>query len=583
MFACGTIHVRILPAPASSAVSFSRRSFLQLSAVSAFAALAVPSWARAPRRSIAGNPLRIPPVFSGAELVAAVQPMQIWPGGTSEIWTLGGSFPAPTIRMRRGQELDLVLRNQLPVPTIVHWHGLVIPSEMDGHPMSAIEPGEEFHYRFTVDQRAGTYWYHPHPHGDTGRQVYRGMAGMFIVEDDESLSLGLPSGEFEVPLILADRMPGPNGELPYQPTQQQKLNGVFGSEVLVNGTPGAYFEVEQGLYRFRLLNGSNAKIYKLAFEDGASFDLIGNEGGLLDRPYSVEFIHLAPGERADVLVDFSGRSIGSSVMLESLRFNSASAPDSQGGEIAVTRFDVTRARSGNRTIPQTLATLEHLDPTAAVRTRTFELETEPLNPDPHHINGRIFEMMRIDERVNAGELEIWELKNLHIMPHPIHIHGVQFQVVSRNGVTGNPPRDTGWKDGVIVWSRETVEVVIRFPRHTGVFLLHCHNLEHEDDGMMLNYEIVDPSLVSSDDTAETIRVIPVADGTLRLALRLERPERVMISIYSLDGSLLGRTNGGWRMAGDHIIPIEGDTGSAGVRAVVVEIGGRRFTELVPRL
>jgi FtsP/CotA-like multicopper oxidase with cupredoxin domain len=506
--------------------------------------------------------------------------MELWSGGTSEIWTLGGSFPGPTIRRRRGDMLDIVLRNELPVPTVVHWHGLIVPAEMDGHPMMAIEPGETLHYNFRIDQRAGTYWYHPHPHGDTGRQVYRGMAGMLIVEDDESEALDLPSGEFELPLILADRSPGPNGELPYAPTSQQKLNGVFGTEVLVNGTPGAYLEVEKGLYRFRLLNGSNARIYKLALEDGAAFNLIGNEGGLLDRPYSVEFIHLAPGERADILVDFSDRAVGSSVVLKSLRFNSASIADSQGGEIAVMRFDITREATGARTIPATLVPIARLDPAAAVRTRPFTLETEPLNPDPHHINGRIFEMMRVDERVKAGELEVWRIENVHIMPHPIHIHGVQFQVVSRNGVTEIPPRDSGWKDGVIVWSRETVEVAIRFPEHTGIFLMHCHNLEHEDDGMMLNYEIVDPSGVTTDDADESIRIAQGGDGTLRLLLRLDRPEQVMVSHYGLDGSLLGRVDGGWRVAGEHTIPIDVGHGSAGIHAVVIEVGGRRYSRLV---
>jgi FtsP/CotA-like multicopper oxidase with cupredoxin domain len=439
-----------------------------------------------------GNPLRIPPTFSGDTLAAVMAEQEIWPGGTTSLHTYGGESPGPTFRVRSGDQFSVRLVNQLQGDehTNIHWHGLVIPPDMDGHPKDVVMPGESFNYTFRIEQRAGTCWYHPHPHEMTGPQVYKGMAGLFIIEDDEEQALGLPAGDHDVPLIIQDRRPSPTGELPYELTDDDMENGVLCDKVIVNGTSDPYLEVESGLYRFRILNGSNARIYDLAFADKRTFHIIATDGGLLDRPYPVEKATLSPGERVEILVEFTANDVDSSVFFKS-QGNGASTGTQQGIELPVIRFDIVRAGGGSVTIPATLAKLEQVDPALSVRDRTFEMRIDhSTTPMSHLLNGKHFDMMRVDEQVKIGDLEIWTFRNTSYLPHPMHLHGAQFQVLDRNGNPSLAPNDLGWKDVVYVRPFQTVRVLARFGRWPGLLLVHCHNLEHEDHGMMLNFEMV---------------------------------------------------------------------------------------------
>lgn len=439
--------------------------------------------------SVVGNRLGIPPTFSGETMVAAVGTQTVWPGSSSDVWTFGGSYPAPTIRAKHGEEFRVRLVNNLLEPTNIHWHGLTVPAAMDGYPRDVAGPGGTFEYAFTVAQRAGTYWYHPHPDMRTGPQVYMGMAGFLIVEDDEERALDLPGGNFDIPLMLQDRRLTPERTLAYDLRDEDHLEGYLGDVMLANGMPDAYLDVEAGLYRFRILNGSNSRVLDLALSDASPMLLIGTDGGLLDRPYEVGYIYLAPAERVDVLIDFSRFAIGQTVTLKSLAFSGGSGRV-QGTEMSVIRFDVARPASSQRTVPAVLATYERLDPVSAVRTRKFTLRIDHTStPEGHTINDLKFDMARIDERVEAGTTEIWVFENVSFLHHPMHIHGVQFQVLKRSLTPKLEPRDLGWKDTVYVRPYEVVEVLVRFPESPGVFLVHCHNLEHEDHGMMLNFEI----------------------------------------------------------------------------------------------
>lgn len=440
---------------------------------------------------LAGNPLKIPSTFSGDELVAAVGKREIWPGTETTVWTLGGSYPGPTIRVRRGDTFAVRLRNMLEEDTIVHWHGQIIPHEMDGHPMDAIGPGETFDYQFEILNQPGTYFYHPHPHGRTAPQSYKGMGGLFIVEDEEDT--GLPSGEFDIPLIVQDRLARPDNEFTYDPDPTQVLNGFLTDTIMVNGTPDAYLEVSADQYRFRVANLSNARLLKLGFASGKTFHVVGTDGGLLDKPYLVDSVYVGPAERVELLVDFSPEDVGTSLQLMTLNFSGATTYRQQGMEMPVLRFDVTAPGVNPVVLPNGLIPFEPIDPLSAERTRVWAFQTTPLPRDGHHhhINGRVFGMTRADGQVRLGETEIWELRNEHIMVHPVHIHGVQFQVLERVDGVEMAPRDFGWKDTVVVWGHETVRVIVRFAPYKGLYLIHCHNLEHEDEGMMLNYEIGD--------------------------------------------------------------------------------------------
>jgi FtsP/CotA-like multicopper oxidase with cupredoxin domain len=437
-----------------------------------------------------GEPLRIPPTFSGGTITASVVQQRIWPDASTEVWAFGGTYPAPTIRVRRGDAFAVRLLNQLDEPTNIHWHGLTIPANMDGYPSDVAPPGGSFDYAFTVEQRAGVYWYHPHPDMRTGPQVYKGMAGLFIVEDDEEAALGLPGGEFEVPLLIQDRRSSPERTFDYTLSDDDHLDGYLGDTVLVNGTPDPYLEVAAGLYRFRVLNGSNARVFDLALADGSPMLVIGTDGGLLDQPYEASFLYLAPAERVDLLIDFSRYNVGDSVMLRSLDFGGTSGRK-QGVALPVLRFDVTRPGEGTVHVPAALTPYERLDPAQAVRSRKFTMRIDhSTTPVGHTINGLMFDMERIDERVGRGDLELWTFENISFLHHPMHLHGAQFQVISRNGGK-NPlaPRDYGWKDTIYVRPFESVQVAVRFASWLGKFLVHCHNLEHEDHGMMLNFEV----------------------------------------------------------------------------------------------
>jgi FtsP/CotA-like multicopper oxidase with cupredoxin domain len=444
----------------------------------------------------AGNPLRIPPTFSGDTLAAVMAEQVIWPGATTSLYTYGGESPGPTFRVRSGDQFSVRLANQLEGDehTNIHWHGLVIPPAMDGHPKDVIMPGETFDYSFKIEQRAATCWYHPHPHESTGRQVYMGMAGLFIIEDDEEQALGLPAGDHDVPLVIQDRRPSPTGELIYELTDVDHENGLLGDSVIVNGTSDPYLEVESGLYRFRILNGSNARIYDLAFADNRTFQIIATDGGLLDRPYPVTYAFIAPGERIEILVEFTANDVNASVIMKSLGFGGGSGTQ-QGIELPIIRFDIVRAGGGTVTVPATLATLETIDPSLSVRDRTFELRIDHSQmPHGHMMNGKVFDMTRVDEQVRIGDLEIWTFSNISFLPHPMHLHGAQFQVLSRTGVANLVPTDFSWKDVVYVRPFQTVRVLVRFGRWPGLLLVHCHNLEHEDHGMMLNFEMVDENV-----------------------------------------------------------------------------------------
>ena len=453
----------------------------------------------APSDATAGNIGR-PPEITGGTLAASLGSQTIWPGSATNVWTLGGTFPGPTIRVPRGAGFSARIENRLPEPTNVHWHGLASPPDMDGHPTDLIAPGQARDIAFTVVDRPGTYWYHPHPDGRTARQVYGGMAGFLIVEDGREASLGLPSGEYDVPLVIQDRRTSADGSLTYAPGPMDLMAGVLGDAVLVNGRPDAVLSVAATLYRLRFLNGSNARVYRLAFADGRPFQVIGSDGGLLERPTPVTAVDLGPGERVEMLVDLGRDQVGTSLLFRSLAFavsggmmggmmpGMGGRGQPQGAALDVLRLRVERPGPVAR-VPDVLAPFERLDPARAEGSQTFVLAMGmPPVPGTFTINGRSFDGRRVDVRARRGRLELWEIRNASSEPHPFHVHGTAFQLVWR---TSGPveAHEQGWKDTVLTWPGETVTLAIRFEQYAGLYVLHCHNLEHEDAGMMLNLEV----------------------------------------------------------------------------------------------
>jgi FtsP/CotA-like multicopper oxidase with cupredoxin domain len=419
-------------------------------------------------------------------------------GGDHVLQEISNSYLGPTINVQRGQKVRLTLLNELPMPTIIHWHGLHLPEEMDGHPQYAIEENESYVYEFEVTNRAGTYWYHPHPHQMTGGQVYYGLAGLFLIHDEVEAAYNLPTGEYDLPLVIQDRTFNADNQLQYVDNGHQMMVGYWANTLLVNGQLNYQQEVATSAYRLRLLNGSNARIYKLAWSDGSPLTVIGTDGGLLDKPTPFDYVVMAPAERVELWVDFSQDEIGTSRTLQALPFDGGNAET-----VNLIPFIVTQAETHSFTLPSAFAPLAFHEATEAVNLdspRTFNFFVNHMTPT---IDGRVFEMDSVtdEETVKLDTLEVWELTNdmnQSGIPHPIHVHGLQFQVLERTVNDSNRPLwesvndgyvDSGWKDTVLLMPGERVRILLKFEDYKGTYLYHCHNLEHEDGGMMRNFQI----------------------------------------------------------------------------------------------
>ena len=448
-------------------------------------------------------------------------------GPSNALQNLPDTYLGPAIKLNTGQQIRVHFTNELSEPSIIHWHGLHVPQEADGHPRFAVGSGETYVYDFKVANRAGTYWYHPHPHGRTGPQAYYGMAGLFIVSDEEERALGLPEGEFDIPLVIQDRAFDRDNQLVYMGNgMMTQMMGFLGDHILVNGQPDFTLPVSTRPYRMRLLNGSNSRIYKLAWDDGTPLTVIGTDGGLLEKPIQKKYITLAPSERVELWVDFSEHPTGSEIRLVSLAFvgneggmmGGSSLP--QGVPFPVMTVKVTQKATSSAKLPDVLSSFsryERADAVNANSPRTFTLAMSM--GTGWTINGRTFQMTDVaeDEIVKLDTLEMWEFINQAgggnqgrgmggggmmsggmTLPHPMHVHGLQFQVIEREvdpalrgawETVSEGYLDEGWKDTALTMPGERVKILLKFEDFTGLYLYHCHNLEHEDMGMMRNYRI----------------------------------------------------------------------------------------------
>jgi len=478
------------------------------------------------RRNVLG---RIPSV-SGDGLTMTARPARVDVGPAQvDAYTINGGVPSPTIRIRQGERARIDLVNELPEQTIMHWHGLAVPQEADGHPRLAIDGGSTYRYDYPIVNRAGTYWYHPHPHHRTAAQTYMGLGGLLIVEDDEEDRYELPSGDFELPLILQDKTVDGQVSLSYDLAMHDMMHGHLGNAAFTNGTPDATVDVDRSRYRLRILNGCNARILDLGLSNGQPMTLIGTDGGMAEGPVRLERIMLAPAERADVIVDFSERQPGERIMLRSFSFDipggmgmgmgmgmgrggmgrgggggggggmgrggmMMGGGGAQGTEMDFLEFVVQDSRpDAGPPLPSQFAPVpDRGELTGDLPRQRFVFQSAMMGPGgPRHtINGLQFELLRVDARIARMQSEVWTFVNDSELPHPVHVHAGQFRPLSRTGGRGRlMPWETGLKDTVLVMPGESVDVMVRF-FYEGLFLLHCHNLEHEDMDMMINFEVV---------------------------------------------------------------------------------------------
>ena len=418
--------------------------------------------------------------------------------------TLGinGAYLGPTLRIRVGETVQMNVANNIGQSSTLHWHGFHLPARADGGPHQVIRQGQTWSPQFTVKQRASMFWYHSHMVPRTGPQVYQGLAGLIYVEDERSGNLGLAQeyGIDDVPIVLQDRRFGSDGRFEYGTLMHDRMLGMKGDTLLVNGTVNPHFVAKTDTLRLRFLNGSNSRMYKLGFSDRRSFYQISSDGGLLASPVEMISITLGPAERADIIVDLSD---GRPVMLKSSTpsFGGMMGGGMMGGGMmggGQTNFDVLDIRPDEgrkRAIVQsgTLENLEFPDPTIAVKTRKFTLGMGMMmGGGEMTINGRSMDMNRVDETVRIGTKEVWIIENPTMIPHPFHIHDVQFRILDRNG-SPPLPGETGLKDTVVVPPRERVRLLLQFADYADPdrpYMYHCHNLEHEDAGMMGQFTVV---------------------------------------------------------------------------------------------
>jgi len=518
----------------------------------------------------------------------------------------------PIVHFVKGQKVRVYFNNELTEPHIIHWHGLHVPQSSDGHPMYTVDPGEKFVYEFEVINRAGTSFYHSHAHHLTAEQVYRGLAGLITVSDDDEKALDLPRGEYDVPFAIQDRTFDGNNQLQYlHGMMMERTMGFLGDTILVNGKKDAEFAVKTRAYRFRALNGSSSRIYKLGWEDGTPLTAIGTDACLLEKPETRPYIMLAPGERVDLWLDFTGREVGSKLVMFSLPHsgtmpamyekmhkggqhseaggeqhrgmgmmggmqhggnNKTEAGEhqgmgmggmhgggmgmmnglAQGAKFVLATFKVTEKVSDSPKLPAKLVTFQRL--TAADTDNAgqpipiaisegpmaMRLNTKPFSMDEvmdiekvklgsikkikiFHAHGGEQKMEHGDkaESKSGGTGEMIGMQHgddkkpeasgqaggmmggmgggmMMTMAHPIHLHGQQYQILSRKiSSMGSPGYETvkdgfidsGWKDTVLVMPGEEVEIVKPFQDYKGLFLYHCHNLEHEGMDMMRQFYI----------------------------------------------------------------------------------------------
>jgi FtsP/CotA-like multicopper oxidase with cupredoxin domain len=361
---------------------------------------------------------------------------------------------------------------------------------MDGGPHQLVAPGSTWSPEWTVRQPAGTLWYHAHPHGSTADHVYRGVAGMIIVDDPGADALGLPDeyGVDDIPVIVQDKTFDAAGQLVFDQEGSPSSTGFLGDTVMVNGTVAPYLDVTTSQVRLRLMNASTARIYRFGFSDDRSFDLIGTDGGLLTAPVRLDRIQLSPGERADIVVAVTP---GETVDLRNYSpdFGDRVGPNPRfgAGDYQVLQLRAAGTLAASQPVPAALSSFARMPESAAERTRTFTISGQIINRRPA-------DMGRIDESVPQGATEIWVLRNRDPQPHNFHVHTVQFQVLDIDGEPP-PPELAGWKDTVYLPPGSEVRIIATFPDYadpTWPYMYHCHLLWHEDTGLMGQFVVLAP-------------------------------------------------------------------------------------------
>ncbi|MGW2253335.1 multicopper oxidase family protein [Kitasatospora sp. NPDC001660] len=430
----------------------------------------------------------LPPVLSpvatdgGADTYAVTMlkvHTPILPGRPAQVLTYNGAFPGPVIRARSGRPVIVRHTNLLDESACVHLHGASVPADSDGGPMTLIAAGRTRTYTYPNDQPHANLWFHDHAHHAESEHVYRGLSGFYLLTDATEAALPLPSGRYDLPIALRDARFDADGNLVY------RMDDPFNrTTILANGRPWPRVEVAARKYRLRLLNSSNLRFFSLKLQDGGPITQIGSDGGLLERPHVTDTVDLSPGERADVVIDFSRYKVGTSVTLTNAM---PPGPPEHVGQIL--RFDITRAAHDPSSVPAVLRTLPALPAPDRERTVVLQADEDGRAEPRGMIDGKVYDPDRVDARIAFGTSEVWTVSNANKdVPHNFHLHLVQFRVLERNGRPPGP-EESGLKDTVRLLPGESVRLQAVFDSYHGRYPYHCHLLDHSAMGMMAQMEI----------------------------------------------------------------------------------------------
>lgn len=407
---------------------------------------------------------------------------QFLPGEKTKTWGYtGSSYLGQTIVFENGKNIHIDLKNELPELTTFHWHGLNVSGPVtDGGCHAPVYPGETNHIDFTANQPAATLWLHAHPCPSTATQVWKGLATMVLIKDDVEAKLPLPRnyGVDDIPVVLQDRKFHEHNQFDYRTDYDP--DGVQGPVPVINGTINPYFDVTTQKLRLRLLDGANRREWRLHFSDDLTFAEIGTDGGLLPEPVYLKKLMLTAAERAEIVVDFSDYQAGDTVILYS-------------DDTPVVTFIIHDFKRTDAQLPEHLVDIA--DPDITPGTKVHKVTLDGMDEEVA-LNGKKFDMQRIDDKQKVGNVEYWDITNTNDpaegagMLHPYHMHGTLFTIVSRNGHEPYP-NEHGLKDTVSVNPGETIRIKVKFDL-TGVYMYHCHIIEHEDGGMMAQIESYDP-------------------------------------------------------------------------------------------
>jgi len=506
------------------------------------------------------NPLAIPDTVSGLNFNLNILDTSkvFYTGYVTNTYGINAPYLGPTLFLKKGDSININVNNTLMDTTTIHWHGLHVAAANDGGPHTVIPPGTIWNPKFKVRDLAGTYWYHPHLHMMTNMQASKGAAGLIIVRDSVEALLNLPRryNVDDFPLVIQSKA--------FDAGKQITIGNAYDSVMMVNGTINPYLQAPAQVIRLRLLNASSERVYNFGFTGNLTFNQITSDGGLLQNPVALTRLRLAPGERAEILINLSSMQ-GQTVNLMSYASElpngiyGAANPAAMGGgsitgyssnvlngsDFQILKMQVVAATANPVTsIPSSLAVITPWTVGQAALTRTLTFSPQTMGPNqalngPFVINNATFNMNVINYTIPKDNIEIWELRNQTAIAHPFHIHDVQFYVVDINGAVP-PPNLQGRKDVILVPSQQTVRFITKFENFcdTVPYMYHCHMLPHEDDGMMGQFKV--QCLTTGEKDLQlgdnSINVFPVpVKNELKINLNESISENGLITVYDVSG------------------------------------------------